>query len=310
MQQLKFKKERIFAHENARLAAEKTICISGSTRSGTTLMGTILHSCQNVEYIFEPPIILPILLNISFVPEECTRLLFESYIFEDLLLGQLAGRNVNLNENDDSCFYKAKTKKELAKRHSQSWRKNKMADCAKEIHPAFKMPEITPYLKDLQELYPSMEFVLMHRKANSVINSLMKKRWLSERNVSSLNFLWPCKIIENQTVPYWVSDQDIGYWAEWTELERAAYYYLQFVRPIEHLENAIVISYEKLIEKPREIIDAMISKLKLNAGEKTQSIVDGISEKTIPEKDWLSLLAPSLRKPVIELSERYTSDVL
>ena len=42
---------------------DKMVIIGGSARSGTTIIGKLIHSLKNIEYQFEPPMLVSLLLK-------------------------------------------------------------------------------------------------------------------------------------------------------------------------------------------------------------------------------------------------------
>jgi len=86
----------------------KHIVITGVGRSGTTILGKIIHSFEGVEYVYEPYTIQALLPLLTTIEKDHWKNLYHSYLYEDIFMGAVAGRNVNLNEMDDSCIIKAK----------------------------------------------------------------------------------------------------------------------------------------------------------------------------------------------------------
>ena len=86
-------------------------------------MGKVLHSFQSVEYTFEPPTLFSLFSLLPRLDEVEWKLLYETYLYEDFFVNAIAGRNLNLNRNDDSCVYNAKAEAEVDARYEGSLRK-------------------------------------------------------------------------------------------------------------------------------------------------------------------------------------------
>src|SRR5512141_1115475 len=84
------------------------IFITGSARSGTSLVGSIIHSMDKVEYAYEPPMLVSLFAMINGLPEAQWKFLYETYLYEEILLNSIAGRAINCNVSDYSSIYKVK----------------------------------------------------------------------------------------------------------------------------------------------------------------------------------------------------------
>src|SRR5262245_47930304 len=63
---------------------ERAIIVSGAGRTGTTMMGQLIHTLDGVEYGFEPPLLFGLLSLIERMPVEQWKLLFDLYVLEEL----------------------------------------------------------------------------------------------------------------------------------------------------------------------------------------------------------------------------------
>ena len=82
----------------------KIVVITGVARSGTTILAKIIGSFCDVNYLFEPAIMLlvPPLIQKKFLSEKQGADLLKGVLFEDFYLQMIQGRYVNFNKNDDS----------------------------------------------------------------------------------------------------------------------------------------------------------------------------------------------------------------
>jgi len=283
---------------------DKGIFVSGSARSGTTLIGKLISTLSNVEYFFEPLMLEPIMLNNGI---KNSKKLLEIYLVEILLLESIAGRNFNFNENDDSCIYNSKSKKEIDEVMSKSHARKELEEKYLKSVLSMKLPNLIWFLKDLRFLYPNTNYVLMHRNPNDVINSLKRKGWFSSKNLQKINLTpqYPKKIIDNIKIPHWVKQEDEIFWLNTDEINRCGYYYKRVSEEV--LENAgssIIINYEEFIEKPNEIFRDVVKLLGLEFGEKTEEILSTVQYQFKHREDYLEGLDGELLSAIENLDEK------
>jgi len=287
----------------ARVAASKAILVTGSARSGTTIMGKVVHSLYGVEYAYEPPMLFALLPMISSMPEDDWRLLYETYLYEEFLLNVLAGRAINCNRVDDSSIYRVKSPAEIEDRLKKSLPKAQAEKRATNHIVAYKLPDVVPFLPALQDHYPSMRIVVMLRDAMETLNSLLKKGWFSRENETSA-LIWPFRRYEGIHVPFWVREGEDALWAELPEIDRAAYYYIRVNEDVPKINNRIEVRYARLLAAPREVVGEVADFLGLQFGAMTDAIIETI-RPTQPDRDKhiLARIAPEFREVVERYSE-------
>lgn len=130
--------------QTARTAAETAVLVTGSARSGTTIIGALIHTFQNVEYVFEPPALIALFPLIEEMPEHQWKYLYEAYLYEEFLINAVSGRAINTNIDDDSSIYKVKSGQDIAERLSWSWRKADADKIASARRVAYKIETSFP----------------------------------------------------------------------------------------------------------------------------------------------------------------------
>jgi hypothetical protein len=288
-------------YDIARKACNNAILITGNGRSGTTILGKIIHSMQNVEYVFEPPLLVSLLPLISKIAESHFRLLVETYCFDELLLGQITGRGFNFNRNDDSCINLAKPQDEIDQRMAAAWSKTKAIDAAKNSRLLIKLPELTSLLPALRRLYPTMTFIVTRREPNSVIQSVIGKGWYKDATLQQC--LWPSQTVDFLT-PFWVAPEDIDSWRQWSELERAAYYYIRNTEGATDVEGTISVAYERLVANPDKVVRELADQLGLEFGALTPQLISETYARSEPAEDWVAQLPCEMRDKIRVLSEQ------
>ena len=78
----------------------RSVVIIGTARSGTRIMGSLLWSLEETEYLFEPLMLYSLVPMIEEIPKDRWKYLFETYLVEEFLFNAMAGRFLNFNEHD------------------------------------------------------------------------------------------------------------------------------------------------------------------------------------------------------------------
>jgi LPS sulfotransferase NodH len=289
------RKIELTQHAAARRACDNAIFITGNGRSGTTILGKLIHSMRGVEYVFEPPTLVSLLPLIGELDESHFRLLFETCCYEDLLMGQISGRAFNLNRHDDSCIHLTKPAPEIERRLNAVWSKALQAEAAEGARLAIKVPDMAPCLRELRRLYPSMTFIVLQRNANSVIQSVLRRAWFRDSSLERLDIMWPTQT-PDFTTPFWVAREDVGRWRGWSELERAGYYYLRLANGADGVEGVRRVSYERLVQEPEAVVRELADALGLAFGECTPRLISETFAKTELAEDWVAQLPEDMRR--------------
>ncbi len=272
---------------------DKMVIIGGSARSGTTIMGKLINSLEKTEYLFEPPMLESLLLKKDELTNKSLKELIQFYFFDNFLLDALAGRNINLNTNDDSCILHVKDSKEIEHRYKKSLSRTELEEQVKKTTFGFKLPEIVFFLDTMNELFPQSRTVLMHRNPNDVIDSIVRKKWFSDEylNVKHPSQVLAIDVIDEVKIPYWVKSKDKNFWIGASELDRCAYYYIRISEEIsKNGENSIIINYDNFIKNPKKIFETTVEILGLKYGLKTATLLDTVHCQNKNEINWLEKL--------------------
>jgi hypothetical protein len=290
--------------EFAKEAAERCIFITGSARSGTSILGSIVGSMRNVEYLYEPPFLLMLLIQITNLKKKDWKLLFETYIYEEFLLNALAGRAINTNIHDFSAINKTKIKEEIDIRLSRSFGKKECELLGRNSIVAFKIPDIVETSRRFLSYYPSARVVIVVRDGIETINSIIEKKWFNTQNSNS-NLIWPYVVHKKNKIPYFVKKCDYEKWIKWHELDKSAYYYIQVNKAQDKISRAITIKYSNLIANPGNSISLLAQSLGLEFGELTETLIKKV-EYTGAKKDLFidKKISKELRDEFMYYSER------
>lgn len=244
---------RFYHHEGVYETANKAIVTTGPARSGTSLMGALIHSLEGVEYLYEPPMLYGLFPLIPYVPWANWCFLYETYLYYDCLLEALAGRRLNMNPNDQSYIGRAKEDRRVQYRLSRSWGFSDLVATATAHRIAYKMPDIIGYLPRLLEYYPHTKVVVMHRDAVGLTAELKKKGWFSDNGLMLPAANWPKKWEEGAAIPFWVPDDREGEWISGTETDRIRLYLRIMNSSPKHplpKNNVMYVSYDSFVANP------------------------------------------------------------
>lgn len=285
---------------------DKMVIIGGSARSGTTIMGKLISSLYKTEYMFEPPMLTSLLLKKDELSDQSLKELIQFYFFDNFLLDALAGRNINLNTNDDSCILHVKSEEDIKSRQEKSLTRIELEDIVSNTAFSFKLPEIVFFLGIIDKLFPENRKILMHRNPNDVINSIVKKRWFSDEFLSHNHSsqIFAIEILNNIKIPYWVKQEDKELWVESDELNRCAYYYKRVSEEIlNNANNSVIIDYDEFIKKPNEMFKNVVKLVGLEFGEKTQTILNTVKFQKKQRDDYLDDMDSKLLMEIKELDQ-------
>ena len=289
--------------KNAIPLLSNAILLSGSARSGTTIIGKILHSFQNVEYVFEPTMIFTLLALRNKIGEDEFKAIYGSYLYDEFLVNSVAGRAINCNIHDDSSIYNVKSKKEILSRLKKINTKSKIESDIKTYNIAYKANSIVPFIPYIEKIYPKTKVLITLRGPIGVINSLLRKKWFSKKN-NEMSHSMPFRIKNDVNIPFWVEEHDDDIWIELSEIDRAAYYYIQTYGGIDNFNRYNLIRYTGLISNPTKVVEYLSDSLNLDFGIKTKSIINTIKPNMI-ERDIniISKISEEFRNRLKELTD-------
>ena len=290
------------------------IFISGSTRSGTTMMGQLISSLANVEYAEEPPMLRILFPLINNIPEKIFKFLFEGYIFEEHMMFTIPGRKINVNRYDQSSIFNSKSELEIHKRLSKSYRRLEIFPMALSRIPAFKLPEVGLHLKKFFSFYPKMRVIIMLRNPESVISSMLEREWYSDKALKEDHgkwlFLEEIKF-KNRNTPDWLKKKEIKKFYRLSEMERCMMYYKMEYENIANLAskyinkgNIVIMDYNRFVSNPKKCFNKVLEKFDLKKGKITNSLIKKVKE---PKKDrklnWKSI-RPQNKSEIFNIYEK------
>jgi hypothetical protein len=255
------------------------IIITGLPRSGTTLLGNLLGSCENVEYFFEPPLMNIIMNNLSSkVDEETWKGVYEEYRNYELMYESLAGRRINFNSHDDTYVYKLIVKEVIEARQSKSWRSFELENKLQNFIFCFKTPGLGTGAIMLQKVYPEAKFITLLRDIPSVIKSIKVKGWFDDTSKASIR---NCINYNGIKIPEIISKKHYRNWQYISEEQRIILYIYYQYKTLRSLKNLIFVDFNELT-LDSHLFYNLSNALKLKTSTKTETLLKSI--KPMPAK--------------------------
>lgn len=253
----------------------QSILIIGPARSGTTITGKLINSLKNVEYAFEPPM-LNILFNmIDELEENKWKVIFSTYIYEEILLGSITGRYINCNIKDDSSIYNVKSKTEINNRLHSTHRYKEIGNDIQRSTIAYKYNTIFSLLKFIS-YYPDVRIVFVKREPIGVLNSIIRKQWYSDESIMMDNIGWPRIYHNGRYLPSYLNKNEFNSWIKLSEYDRCAVFYTRFMKMIKEIDPFIILDYDQILKNPQTTITKLSKKLGLTFGAKTYKILQSV----------------------------------
>lgn len=289
-------------------ASDKTangIFLSGGTRTGTSMMARLIYSLDRVECFHEPAFLYAFFYMINEISEDPWKLLLESFVYEELLLSALAGRRLNFNENDESCVFHSRPRAEIAERLARTHRHHELVPRSRDYRLAFKMPETVPQLDKLRRYYPKMTFLVMLRRPETVIASLIQRGWYSDAQLKAAGGEWVFrdKSPAGTRIAPWVPDTLIDEFVRTNEVDRAAMCYIEQYKHLVGRRDCIVVDFDELMRRPVPYFTTVTEALGERFGPMTDQLLAAVREppkdRSIPVDD----IAPERRRQMAEVYE-------
>lgn len=286
-----------------------TVLITGSARSGTSIFGKLFGSLDQTEYFFEPPTLFSLFSILDALPVHEARLLFDTFIYEELLLGALSGRAINLRGQDDSSIFNTKSEAEVARRLENTGRKVELDSSIANI--AVKVPDFVNRLPVISHALGLRRLVISIRDPSSTISSLLRRGWFTNSSLLNGEIIWPNRWGGQVPVPHWVPANWLETWSSMTEPDRAALYYVTQTELPDGLPDTVVIfEYSQMVERPRALLSAVADRFHFDFGYLTEAILATVQAQDTTEHFDLGVLREDLRERVREAYDKATAHSL
>lgn len=227
---------------------QDTILITGIFRSGTTMLGNIIGSLQDVEYCFEPPLLLHLdfLVKTNGIEPVLAAELLRTFLIEDILINYQLGRYCNMRPSDNSCIFNIKSYTEIIDRwHSLKNTEDAVTAIKKYgIGLALKYPATYSIIPVLLKNYPNLRIVEIKRNLKSILLSIYDKKWFSDETQKNVNNIpnWPY-YGDSSRVPYYIDNSEIDIWKNSNEITKIAHVLITLTKQSIEMNNYMIENY-------------------------------------------------------------------
>jgi Sulfotransferase family len=239
------------------------LLLTGAMRSGTSVLAKILGSLNTVEFFYEPMMFVKIINNDVH--------LLDDYIYHDLMMPALAGRNINLNSHDDSSIYNYKSVSFIENRLSQSWPIDEIHLTYDTATCCIKYPSYINQVSAITSPSYPVQKVFIAREPIGNVLSLLKKQWFSDAVLAD-GVRGDFKKIGSKFVPMWLANSDVDQFYALDELGRCLFYYIKCLE-INEKSFDVIVSYEALCATPMQVVNNISRVLSLSFGDMTNQLV-------------------------------------
>jgi len=273
--------------------AGSIVIITGAGRSGKSLLGNILGSCQHVEHIDEPwfPMVLPMLAGLGTIDEDLAVQMFQTSVTE-LLNDRLLMRNANLRPSDMSSIWKQKSPEEIFSRLINLHSRDDVKQHGRDHRPTLvlNLPDTVPFCSLFKKAVPDCHVIHLIRDGIDVALEVREKGWLSNEELSHPNNPLPYRkytsVPTGQTVylPCWVEDGSEEQYLSYSELGRGLYYWRRMsndndIRTAGFGESKYsIVKYEDLVERPAQTFEGLKTRLNLKSTEITELLLSQLTK--------------------------------
>lgn len=252
----------VLAADYRRIFDNRLVVITGVSRSGTSILGKIVGSFDNVIYLYEPLVMrfIPTLAKKGPVDFGLASQLLKGILFEDYYLQLLHGRNLNFKKTDNSYIGNYQNLKNVEERWLKYERRGDILD---DIYGGkylfvLKINEMQPLFRVLDNIFSGIRFIHIIRDGNEVISSSLKRGWYTDEylNHNMMQWMRPGQI----KAPWFIPEKDLNGFRRWNAVTRNAYIWRTLVKSgMEYgagNDGYLEIRYEELLANPKKISGA------------------------------------------------------
>ena len=188
-----------------------------------------------------------------------------------------------------TSIYNSKPIDEISKRIKKSYRRMEIYPIALKSNIAFKQVEVSQYLEKLIDYYPNFRTILILRKPEGVISSILKKQWFSHNQLYKNSGKWFFRKGKKWNMPDWLNSNEGKIFLKLKESERAALYYINEYKNFKNILkkknfSPIVLDYDIFTSDPNKIFNKITTKLDLKFGDLTNKILKKVNENKKTKK--------------------------
>lgn len=267
--------------------------ITGVTRSGTSLLGRLIASLQDVEYEYEPWFLdkVPVLIASEDISADLGVQMLNHYLHE-LVYTRLLGRHLNLKPSDQSCDLHFHSNVEISAR----WRSKKTREQVyremndRRIAFVLKAVNMQPFIKFFHRAISTIKIVHIVRHGLDVALSIRRKGWLSNKSLQTSHQATFRRLTKKgELLPWWVLSGDEEWFLKASEFTRALYCWRVLMSEPQHVDmkgdglpkqQYLQIRYEDLVQHSEATLDKIGRFLNKQRSAYTVQILESIQAQS------------------------------
>jgi len=204
----------------AQRVMERVFLVTGAMRTGSTMLGRLLRSMQQVEAFHEPGVVYSLFPLITKIDSNMWKLLFSTSVFEDCLIRSLNATAINMNKFDESWIGYSLDDAEQTARMTSTLDREDLVKKSTGLAVCIKVPEMTPYLPDFRRIFPESQIIVTVRRPERVITSLVRKGYFTDERFFKHPKKWPNYIRDGRAYPFWLPESRYAEWGSMSEFSR------------------------------------------------------------------------------------------
>lgn len=267
-------------------AAFRTVILTGSARSGKTILGNILGSCEHAEHIDESWLLgqLPALVGSGAIAEPLGTSIFQTCAYEQLA-GRILMREASFRPTDRSFIGAQKPTDEIVRRliDLQSRADVGRHLAANPVTLILTLPDTVPFVDFLARAMPGCIVVHVARNGFAVAASVRDKHWFADEELRRPQHTYLCRQFTDSRgvwhLPFWIAEGDEAAFLRWPEYSRGLYYWRRLMEMGLRASRALapdrlhLVTYDALVGDPRRVAGGIAGALGLARTELTERLI-------------------------------------
>lgn len=281
----------------------RIVIITGVNRSGKSLLGSLIGSMENVEYIDEPwlPMMLPVMQAKRLIDSDIAKDILLTHT-EELFYEMILLRRANFRPKDRSSIWPLKNVTEIFERMINLNTRAEACVYAKNRKSLllYNLGGTLPFSNFFLNTFQNCKIIHVIRNGLDVATAVGEKKWFSNDNLrkpidSYLRNIYHRKNPDQQYyMPWWVKEGEEELFLELSDFGKGLYFWRS---QFEINENEIdklrdgspdvfrEVKFEDIIQCPRDIVEDLSIFLKIKPSVQTESIIASVDDNVLKGKE-------------------------
>lgn len=266
------------------------VIITGTCRSGKTLLAKLLGSMKNVDYVEEPwfPMMIPVMQGNGMLDCSNAKALMRA-ITKELMNDIILCRQANFRPSDSSAIWDLKPATEIFERliNLKSRRDAEKYISDKKSTLVYVLAETVPYIDFFIKTFPDCKIIHVIRNGVDVALDIADKRWYSNEELRSPknNILYRLysskKYSKKYYLPWWIPENEEELFLSMSDSRKGLYYWSRLLEinidkrkeiKISYPKQYKEIKYEDIVNTPDEVVKMMSKFIELEVTQYTELI--------------------------------------